>query len=78
MAAIIFKISEVSSRKSSGGSHGLESGADVVWVMRFGGLMTFFAIFISRYVPAPPSEVAYIEGLKEASDVRDSDDEGEV
>lgn len=75
MAAIIFKITEVASRNQSGKSRGLESGADVVWVLRFGAVMTLFAVFASRWVPAPPSEVDYINALKEASNVVDSNDE---
>lgn len=37
--------------------------------------MTLFAVFASRWVPPPPSEVDYIGALKEASNVVDSDDE---
>lgn len=75
VAAIIFKVAEVASHNPSGKSRGLESDTDVVWVLRFGAVMTFFAIFVSRWVPPPPSEVAYIYALKEASNVVDSDDE---
>jgi hypothetical protein len=75
VAAIIFKISETASHGSASKQRGLDSGADVVWVLRFGALMTFFAIFVSRYVPAPPSEQVYLHNLMEASDVTDSDSE---
>lgn len=68
IAAAIFKLSELASQKGlKTPSHGIESGADVVWVLRFGGLMTVIAFFVSRYVPAPPSEQTYVTYLKEAN-----------
>ena len=78
VATIIFKISELTSNSPYRKAHGLESGADVVWVLRFGGLMTLFSVFLSRYVPAPPSETLYIQALKEASNVRDDDEEDAI
>lgn len=52
---------------------GVESGADVVWVLRFGGVMTLVAVVLSRYVPAPPSEQNYVADLKYASNVTDDE-----
>ena len=78
VAAIIFKISELTSQSPYRKAHGIESGADVVWVLRFGGVMTLVSVFLSRYVPAPPSETMYIEALKYASNVRDEDDDDNV
>lgn len=73
VAAIIFKISEVVDQNGLRQNRGIESGADVVWVLRFGGVMTLVAVVLSRYVPAPPSEQNYVADLKSASNVDDDE-----
>lgn len=72
-ASIIFKISELTEDSPYRRRHGIESGADVVWVLRYGGFVTIFAAIVSRWVPAAPSETIYVNELRAACEPEGED-----
>jgi solute carrier family 45 protein 1/2/4 len=76
VAALIFKLLGRSDPNDGGGAEGgLRGTNDVVWVLRFGALMSLIGAIVSRRVLVTPSETAYIQLLK--AQLKDGEDEQE-
>lgn len=65
VAAVIFKLLGTSDpNDGDGSSGGLRGTNDVVWVLRFGALMSLIGAIVSRRVLVTPSESAYTKLLE--------------
>jgi len=77
VASIIFRITSAVISATVSSSASMKATGDVVWVLRFGGLMTVGAVVASRYIVQPRSEIVYQNVLNMAALGEDDEDEEE-